>query len=122
MDDFGIWGRNIGKEKEKIERLVERYLKWILGIEERTSGYLVREELERDKLWSRAGRKTMAFEKKFNEGKGNELARRCWKEMRERYREGKIKSLGGGKNGILREQGIEDRGDREEKGRRRNLG
>jgi len=34
----------------------------------------------------------MAFEKKMNEGRGSELARRCWEEMKEGYREGKTKS------------------------------
>lgn len=37
-------------------------------------------------------RRAIAFEQKLNEGKESELARRCWKEMKERYREGKTKS------------------------------
>lgn len=63
-----------------------------MGVEGRTPRYLVREELQRDKLWGRAGRRAMAFEQKLNEGKGSELARRCWEEMKERYRKGKTKS------------------------------
>lgn len=33
-----------------MERIEERYIKWILGVDTRTLGYLVREEMQRDKL------------------------------------------------------------------------
>ncbi|XP_018370076.1 PREDICTED: uncharacterized protein LOC108765728 [Trachymyrmex cornetzi] len=39
-----IWG---WKEREAVESLQERYLRWVLGVE-RTPGYLVREELQRE--------------------------------------------------------------------------
>ncbi|KYN14632.1 hypothetical protein ALC57_13162 [Trachymyrmex cornetzi] len=41
-----IWG---WKEREAVESLQERYLRWVLGVE-RTPGYLVREELQREKV------------------------------------------------------------------------
>lgn len=43
------------KEREKMEELQERFLRWLLRIEGRTPGYMVREELQREKLRSRAG-------------------------------------------------------------------
>lgn len=49
-----IWG---WKGREKVKALEERYLRWVLGVEGRTPGYLVREELQRDKLGGRAGRR-----------------------------------------------------------------
>jgi len=40
------------KEKERMEKLEERYLRWVLGID-KTPWYLVREELQREKIRSR---------------------------------------------------------------------
>lgn len=42
-----IWG---WKEREGIEKLEERYMRWVLGLERRTAGYLIREEIKRGKL------------------------------------------------------------------------
>lgn len=49
-----IWG---WKEREKIERVEEKYLRWLLGMEGRMPEYLVREELQREKLRIKAGRR-----------------------------------------------------------------
>jgi len=43
----------------------------------RTPGYMIREELQRDKLRVRAGRRAWGFAKRLVEGKGSELTRRC---------------------------------------------
>lgn len=93
-----------------------------MGVEGRISGYLVREELQKDKLWDKARRRAIAFEQKLNEGKGSELARRCWEEMKERYRERKTKSRWEKEMKDFFESRMRIRGDREEKRRRRNLG
>jgi len=45
----------------------------IRGGEEDTGGYMVREELKREKLRGRAGRKAWGFEKRLEEGKGGDL-------------------------------------------------
>ncbi|XP_012231352.2 uncharacterized protein [Linepithema humile] len=42
-----IWG---WKEREKMEKLEEKYIKWVLGVDGRTPGYMIREELKRKKL------------------------------------------------------------------------
>jgi len=84
-----IWG---WKEREGMERLEERYLRWLFGIDNRTPGYLLREEIKRYKLRERAGRRAWGFEKRLEEGKGSELTRLCWEEMRERCRKGKVGS------------------------------
>jgi len=55
----------------------------VLGVDRGTPGYLVREELQREKLKGRAGRRAWRFEKKLEEGKRSVLARRCWEKMRE---------------------------------------
>ncbi|XP_039312991.1 uncharacterized protein LOC120359478 [Solenopsis invicta] len=61
-----IWG---WKEREGVERLHERYLRWVLGVEGRT-GYLVREETQREKLRGRAGKRVWGFEERLEGGGG----------------------------------------------------
>lgn len=55
-----IWG---WKEREGLEKLQERFLKWILGVERSTPGYMVRKELQREKLKGRS--EAWRFEKKL---------------------------------------------------------
>lgn len=52
LDDDGLWSRDLGieREREEIERLQERYLRWVLGIEWSMPEYMVRKELQREKL------------------------------------------------------------------------
>jgi len=76
-----IWG---WREWEKVERLQERYIRWILGVEGRTPGYMVREEGKRDKMRTRMGRRAIAYEEKLERGEGTLWARRCWEEIKER--------------------------------------
>src|SRR5580765_4268653 len=81
-----IWG---WKERGELERLQERYLRWVLGVDWGTPGYMIREELQRDKLRGRAGKRAWGFERRLEEGKGSEIARRCWDEMRGWCKRGK---------------------------------
>lgn len=60
-----------------MEKMEERYLKWVLGMDRRTREYLVREKLQKDKLRERAGRRAWGYERRLEEGKGSELARSC---------------------------------------------
>ncbi|KYN21797.1 hypothetical protein ALC57_05823 [Trachymyrmex cornetzi] len=67
--DYGveIWG---WKERETVESLQERYLRWVLGVERRTPGYWVREELQGEKLRAKAGKRAWAFEERLRRGVG----------------------------------------------------
>lgn len=80
-----VWG---WKDRERLERLQERYLKWVLGVEGRTPDYMVREELQREKLKSKAGRRAWGYKERLMEGRGGRLAQRCMLEMRERAARG----------------------------------
>jgi len=83
-----IWG---WKEREEVERIQDRFLKWVLGVGRCTPGYMVREEMQREKLRGRAGMRAWSYEKKLGEGGGGELARLCWEEMRDRAKEGRVR-------------------------------
>lgn len=80
------------KEREGAERLGERYLRWVLGVESRTPGYMVREELQRKKLKERTGRRAWGEKVGEREGGRKVLARRCLEEMKQRSRLGIIES------------------------------
>lgn len=43
-------GERKGVEKKGVKKVGERYLRWILEAESRTPGYMVREELQRERL------------------------------------------------------------------------
>jgi len=58
------------KERKRMERLQERYLRWILGVEGRTPGYLIREEVKREKLRIRARKRAWKFEERLLGGGG----------------------------------------------------
>lgn len=80
-----IWG---WKEREAVERVQERYLRWMLGVSRMTLRYMVREKLQREKLRTRAGRRAWRMEESLAGGRGSELAKKCWEEVRERARRG----------------------------------
>lgn len=59
-----MWG---WKERESMERLEERHLRWVLGLDWSTPGYTVREEILRDKLRGRAERRAWVCERRLEE-------------------------------------------------------
>lgn len=49
-----IWGGNLGVEGEgMIERMHDRYIRLMLGVDSRTLGYMVREEIQRELIKGR---------------------------------------------------------------------
>lgn len=72
-----IWG---WKEEEEIERVQEKYLKWILGLDRETPGYIVREELKRNKLRVETGKRAVKFEERMKERKECKILLEGWKE------------------------------------------
>lgn len=50
-----------------MERLQERYLRWVLGVKRNTLGYIVTEELDRDKLKVKARMRTWKYDRKLEE-------------------------------------------------------
>lgn len=84
-----IWG---WKEREGMERLEGRYIKWVLGVETETPRNMVKEEVQRDKLRGRAGSRAWGYEKRLEREEGSKLARICWEKIRMRTREGRDKT------------------------------
>lgn len=72
------------KEREKMERLQERYLRWMIGVDWGIPGHMVREEVQRMMLREKAAVRAWGWEMGMEEGRGSELARRYWEEIRER--------------------------------------
>lgn len=69
-----VWG---WKEREKMERLEESFISWVLGVERSTPGYMVREEIQREKKRGKAGRRAWNFEERLRQGRGSDIARKC---------------------------------------------
>ncbi|XP_071644396.1 uncharacterized protein [Temnothorax longispinosus] len=104
-----IWG---WEEREGMKRLEERYLRWVLGVDRRTPGYLLRKELQRKKLRGRA-----EAGRRLEEGGGSELARRCWEKVKERSkRRGRLSDWEEGRKKYLSDRGLWEEGERERKG------
>jgi hypothetical protein len=70
------WGGEFGrrmmmlerwKEQEKVGRVQEKYLRWVLGVERETPGYIVREECKRSRLRVKAGKRAAKFEDRMGE-------------------------------------------------------
>ncbi|EZA51890.1 hypothetical protein X777_09583 [Ooceraea biroi] len=76
------WG-----ERRKVEAMQERYIKWILGVDWVTPGYMVKKEVKREKLRMRCARRAWRFVERLREGRGSGWSRECLKEIEERGRE-----------------------------------
>lgn len=54
------WG---WKERQEMEMLQERFLRWVLGADNSTPEYMIREELQREKIRSKTARRAWSFER-----------------------------------------------------------
>lgn len=78
-----------------MKALQERYLRWIIGVKKRKifnkrePGYLIREELQREKLRASVGIKAGNFEERLERREGNRITRDCREEILERVRRGR---------------------------------
>lgn len=71
------------KKWETVEGLQNRYIRWVLGVD-KTPGYLVRENMQRDLLRGRASKRAWEFEEKLEKKERSEIARKCLMEVRSR--------------------------------------
>lgn len=80
-----IWG---WREWEEVERLQERYIRWMLGVDGRTPGYMMREESKREKMRTKMGSRTVRYEERLKKGGEGKWARKCWEEVKNKRKEG----------------------------------
>jgi len=81
---LGVKGKSRNRESGR------KIFEVVLGVDARTPGYLVREELRREKLRGRAGKRAWKFEKRLEEGRGSKIVRECREEMRSRGKKGRV--------------------------------
>ncbi|KAH0820845.1 hypothetical protein GEV33_001946 [Tenebrio molitor] len=82
--DLGIEGTRGG------ERVQEKYLRWVLGVDRETPGYIVREEWKRSRPRMKAGKIAAKFEDKMD---GREERERSMYYQREEYASGEVERL-----------------------------
>jgi len=105
-------------ERERLERIHERFLRWVLGVAGRTTGYMVKEELQKKRLRNRAGKRALDYEEKLRGGGGNIWAQWCLKDMKERALRGGELSEGKRKKVVFcgKRDGYKEMGDAEDGG------
>lgn len=52
------------KEAEEVERIQEKYIRWTLGLDVDTSGYIVLEETKTDKVRIEVSKRAIKYEEK----------------------------------------------------------
>ncbi|XP_051165700.1 uncharacterized protein LOC127284347 [Leptopilina boulardi] len=76
------------KERKKVESMSERYMRWTMEVSRSCLGYMLREELGREKMLVRQRRRAWGFEEKLREGRGNQFTQRCREMVVEREERG----------------------------------
>jgi hypothetical protein len=66
------------KEQEEVERVQEKYLRWVLGVDRETPGYIMREECKRSKLRVRAAK----FEDRMGGREECRILSECYREKK----------------------------------------
>jgi hypothetical protein len=109
-----IWG---WREQEGLEGVQGKYLKWVLGVDRETPGYIVMEETKRDGIRIEAGKRAIRFEERLIERGECRILQECLKEKKERNRKRGMEREGG----IFRKKWVCRSGDRKNaRGRQSN--
>lgn len=84
--EFGVevW---VWREWREVEAMQNRWIKWTLGVDWCTPGYMIKEEIGKEKFRIGTGRRAVGFKMKIEEGKGGSLAKKCFEEMKKKIRE-----------------------------------
>lgn len=108
MDGNELWRYRVGKKGKEWKdwRKDEVYEVGTGFREKNTRIHGKRRDQEGKVKRERAGRRAWGFEKRLEEGRGSELTRSCWRELRERAWEGKV----GSEWDEERRRSFEDRG------------
>jgi hypothetical protein len=69
-----IWG---WKGQEAVEKVQEKYLRWVLEVNRATSAYIMREECKRNRVKVKAGKRAAKFEDKIDGRKKYRILTEC---------------------------------------------
>jgi hypothetical protein len=60
----------------------EKYLRWVLGVDRETPGYIVREECKRNRLRVKPGKRAAKFEDKMDGREECKILMECYREKK----------------------------------------
>lgn len=73
-----IWG---WKERDTLEALQVRYIRWILDLERYTPKYIILEETKTDQISTETGCRALKYQERIRKNTENKLLKECRKEM-----------------------------------------
>lgn len=68
-----------------MEKIQERFMRWILGLDRSTPGYIVREELKIENITIEAGSRALKSQEKLKRQTKNLILRECRRENEKEY-------------------------------------
>jgi hypothetical protein len=74
------------KEQEEVEKVQEKYLREVLGVDRETPSYIVRKECKRNRLRVKAGKREAKNEDKMDEREEIKILTEYWKEKKKPWR------------------------------------
>ena len=75
-----IWG---WKRRDRLKRMQERYIRWCLGVDYNTPGYLIIKEIGKRTIQDSASRRAMRFQVKNARCREGTIKKECWKRWSE---------------------------------------
>jgi hypothetical protein len=78
---------------EEIERVQEKNLRGVLGVDRETPGHIVREECKRNRLTVKAGKRAAKFEDKMDGREECRILTECWREKKKTRRKRREKRV-----------------------------
>ncbi|KAH0820494.1 hypothetical protein GEV33_002297 [Tenebrio molitor] len=84
-----VWSGNMGwRKQEGLEGVQGKYLKWVLGVDRETPGFIVMEETKRDGIRIEAGKRAIRFEGRVIERGECRILQECLKEKKKEIGKG----------------------------------
>lgn len=80
-----IWG---WKEREMLEKIQLKYLRWVMGLSRSTPSYIILEEMKCMKLRVESGKRATKFENKIRKRKEGDILKESLKEIERRRKRG----------------------------------
>jgi hypothetical protein len=84
IESILIYGAEIWewKEQEEVEKVQEKYLREVLGVDRETPGYVIREECKRNRSRVKEGKRAAKFEDKMDVREECRILTQYWREKK----------------------------------------